>query len=1152
MDLVKDLGVNNGEISEKDRAKMIRYINLKLASLGWPTSNNTDQADLNLAYELIENYKEKNRLLSEHLCPVDQRIQDFLDGYLADTYLEKKPRLPSTTFILDRYGLARELALPPDKNEFVTDIVRSYRCYNGIVHNPKNDRRTTKGSFHVTDGGLPVPLDKKVVPKETFGIMLEKALNPPNELQEIPFTSNQEKKARGFVSLLLRPLVCPEVPGVISEKNMEVRFFVPGNLVANLDFVESIFGNAGDPMLPEHDSSLDPEHWTGHSGCVILATHLTKLTKKEVGLPNYKHATERQRRDGMCWTDPNELYNEGIPFKLTCRDERGVIVTLIADNYFGYCKKEVKTQIGYSANLFGLVEEEHAGGALAFPCYNLGVRFIPDSNLRAKGHSFAEITEFLGDAVDIKPEGYGIDKKFPSIIYLPEDSTIELGTQQAKWMKNGKEQILHVIPENVYVHPTGYKIRMEKHPGSPAWRLVGTVAEGMFCHKPCTVSGGGKSEISKSIWDSIYFGPVFIADFHKDLDLVEQIVNKDYSERYSNRFDPDKKARSILSTERSLGSVIKLFSPSKNHTQEYLEWLKTIPNRILALVFLVKRFYQPEWGDNWREHFSVDVINGEMGHEFKFHDRKLVGSYLRVGHKPDGSWWTCKLRQDFMPSDKVQMEDDITASIVLPVKRLANLNPHMKNESVKIAQNCEYRFFQRPDEAINRGFDKQAEADLASPNSFISNFEPMTVAEAKELVNQTISYHQYTKPMKKMVKKVAHSEKDIFFVSSAHPRILEDGTRSKNPRYLQVRPDLINPRSLYLAKLGMRLYRKIPASQPVLHNVVQAVLPGRRNNPADHKAGIRPLAVYGPIHYQELPELFMDFICSLTGKSPSTTGAGSEGALTKGPFNALVATSDLNNALLSFILTGYNGFTTAAGYIGSGYKVAHDVSLLIPEIWSRMNPVEQDPEMMINLHYLEKIDDFEYKGKTVLGSRLGYRITSEFLNAFLGRIFENPATVFNDELLQPEKQSMEDFVDGINNIVEAQERVAKSYIENESIAGAIPPLKALICIMVNGEYEGKKVSDSEIRDMFKRENVLKSDWYKERLKVKQDRVVARSEKNIQYLEGFLSNPKNKEEAQRLGIPNKLNEEKEKLKYFSGKEYLNSLIGTIGADPLYKE
>ena len=37
---------------------------------------------------------------------------------------------------------------------------------------------------------------------------------------------------------------------------MEVRFFVPGNLVCNLDFVESIFGNAGDPLLPENDSCL--------------------------------------------------------------------------------------------------------------------------------------------------------------------------------------------------------------------------------------------------------------------------------------------------------------------------------------------------------------------------------------------------------------------------------------------------------------------------------------------------------------------------------------------------------------------------------------------------------------------------------------------------------------------------------------------------------------------------------------------------------------------------------------------------------------------------------------------------------------------------------------------------------------------------------
>ena len=96
--------------------------------------------------------------------------------------------------------------------------------------------------------------------------------------------------------------------------------------------------------------------------------------------------------------------------------------------------------------------------------------------------------------------------------------------------------------------------------------------------------------------------------------------------------------------------------------------------------------------------------------------------------------------------------------------------------------------------------------------------------------------------------------------------------------------------------MGARLLSPIAGRQPV-YNPVHAVLPGRRNNPPE--PGIRSLAVYNPIHYFELPELFMEFICSMTGKSPSTTGAGSEGALTKGPFNALPPIIDLNNALVS-------------------------------------------------------------------------------------------------------------------------------------------------------------------------------------------------------------------------------------------------------------
>jgi len=109
--------------------------------------------------------------------------------------------------------------------------------------------------------------------------------------------------------------------------------------------MRTIFGNAGDPYLPENDAALDTEHWTGHTGCVILAPQLTGVTKKSVGLPHWDQATDRQRRDMMCWLNAEDRYNDGIAFKLTCRDESGVMVTIIADSYFGYCKKEVNTQI---------------------------------------------------------------------------------------------------------------------------------------------------------------------------------------------------------------------------------------------------------------------------------------------------------------------------------------------------------------------------------------------------------------------------------------------------------------------------------------------------------------------------------------------------------------------------------------------------------------------------------------------------------------------------------------------------------------------------------------------------------------------------------------------------------------------------------------
>ncbi len=740
------------------------------------------------------------------------------------------------------------------------------------------------------------------------------------------------------------------------------------------------------------------------------------------------------------------------------------------------------------------------------------------------------------------------------------------------------------------------------------------------------MSGGGKSEISKSIAGAILKGPVFVKDYHHDMAQVAEILDMDFSAIYRHRPPDERTSRPILSFDRSLGSVIQLLSPSPEYTTQHNEFVRGLPQTIRQIIFTVKRYYQPEWGDNWREHFTVDSINGFLGHELKYNNQKLVSNYLRVGYERDGTWRIYKLRPDFYPAEKVQVEDDITASVVLPRTALEYLDPAYSNPSVKLVANCERFLFQRPDDAVLRGVDKQAEADIAGPGVFLSNFEPITLDRARAMVDHMAEFDEYSEPMKRRLQRFvdrqatqgdrqttqgarqtaqgdrqptqgarqtaqgdqqtvqghqhiaqrhqqtaqgdqqttqadqqrAHGDqgndvqrhqqtargdqqrtrgdqqKSHYVVSSACPRIV-NGKRSTNPRYLQPRPDLVNPRDPYVAGISARLARDIPADKPAWLPV-NAVMAGRRNNPADPAIQMPPLAVYNPIHYQELPELFMDFVCSITGKSPSTIGFGSEGALTKGPFNALPPVVDLNNALVSSILTSYAGFTTSAGYVGPHYRVDHDVSMLLPEIWCRMQVKERDPEFLIAHGYLERVSDFCFEGRTVLASRLGYRITSAFADHFLGRIFELPGAVFGEEMLRPEKQDFAQFAEGVDAIVEAQARVARQYFEDGSVAAACPPLEALLHIMAHGDFRGMTADDEGVRNLFRRDAMLASDWYRRRLRAKQSRDVALWTRHIDALSDVPD------------LAGRLEEARRQLARVSSPDYLGELEGTIGADP----
>ncbi len=1129
-----------------DKHKVLRqHISLQLAAHGYNSQFDTDRSTLSVADSLLRNYSQHRRLLSQYRCPADQRIQNFLNNYLKKNAIDSSIKLPGDTFILNQAGLAREMSLPHEKDSFNSSLLSSYRVRQGVLHNPKNDRRTTKGVFHIVEGGLPIPNDKRAVPVNAYHKLLLEALNPPKESMLIPITETTENPVHMWVSLLMRPTVRPEVAGVLPKKSLEVRMFAPGGLVANLDFVETIFGNGGDPFLPENDSALDIEHWTGHSGCIILAPHLTKMTKKSLGLPHINDATERQKRDGMCWENEGELYNNGDAFKIVCRDIQGVVVTIIADSYFGYSKKEVKSQISYSANLFGGCEEEHAGGALTFPRFNLSEIYIPDKVYINEGNNFHNLCHQLEGSIDVQPGGYAIDKKFNNVLYIPEQSQINMQSMQISWSSSSGKNQIPLNANQIYVYPSGFSVQLKRHPHAPSWRLIGTSPKVTFCHKPSTVSGGGKSEISKSIQDLMLSGPLYVQDFYKDLDQVEAIFEFDYSKRFIDSGEKDE--RNLLDPSRSLGSVIKLLTPSKSeYNDEFNQWLNAIPNHILAIVYMIKRFYKPEWGSDWRSHFSVDEVNGLPGHELKYHGRTLEASYLRVGTRSDGTWRIFKLRQDFVAAAKVQMEDDITVSTVVPRHYVKGLNAEYDNvEYIKLATNCESFLFQRPDDAVHRGIDKQTEADFSTENIFISNFEPLENKLASSMVNDVIRFEKFTQPMQDLISDVANTNEAGYFVSSDSPRIV-DGKPTLNMRYLQQRPDIAKPIDKHLAEICTRLSRGLNTSDAI-YFPVDAILQGRRNNPQDKIKSIRPLAVYNPIHYQELPELFMDLICSLTGKSPSTTGAGSEGALTKGPFNSLSSTADLNTALVSFILCGHEGFSSAAGYIGHRRRIDHDISMLIPEIWSRIPESERKADFLIKNGYLEKLEDFNYDNKPVAASRLGYRITDKFVRDYFGKIFDNPMIVFDELMLKPELQDMEAYIDGINNIVEAQQRVAQGYIDDGSIDDACPPLKALLYIMVEGSYQGRNINDLEIRQQFTRESLLKSDWYQKRLSIKQQRDTDLWYLNKSYIQEKINETLDDEVLIRNSLNEQLVEAERMIDVVSSKDYLVRLQGTQGAD-----
>ncbi len=213
-----------------------------------------------------------------------------------------------------------------------------------------------------------------------------------------------------------------------------------------------------------------------------------------------------------------------------------------------------------------------------------------------------------------------------------------------------------------------------------------------------------------------------------------------------------------------------------------------------------------------------------------------------------------------------------------------------------------------------------------------------------------------------------------------------------------------------------------------------------------------------------------------------------------------------------------------------------------------MDARERDPAFLIGEGHLEALEDFEYEGRRVLASRLGYRITAKFVRTFFGRVFDYPARVFDEEFLRPEKQDPAAFVDGVHNITEAQQRVARQYFEDGSIEDACPPLRALLAVMAEGTDEGMDERHPDFRRLFTREALMDSAWYRERLQAKRKADQRLWSAHLSYLEDAFA----RDGLSAPGLGGELVRRRalvqSELERVSAPDYGDALVGTLGLDP----
>jgi hypothetical protein len=136
----------------------------------------------------------------------------------------------------------------------------------------------------------------------------------------------------------------------------------------------------------------------------------------------------------------------------------------------------------------------------------------------------------------------------------------------------------------------------------------------------------------------------------------------------------------------------------------------------------------------------------------------------------------------------------------------------------------------------------------------------------------------------------------------------------------------------------------------------------------------------------------------------------------------------------------------------------------------------------------------------------------------------------------------------MDNIVTAMQEAAAHYFADGSVKDACPPLQALLHIMRDGQWNGHDLSSPEVRRLFDRAEMLKSDWYAARLEAKRKIDAATLELHARYLEKFLKRATYADVAVTLDIKGRLERVAAQARAAKEPAYAETLRGTLGGEP----